>query len=187
MPYLKIFIIHSLLSILLLSVCGLTIAEELGSVPIHIEADRMESDPQKDVVIFTGSVQAKQGDVTIQADTLKVNYLPADMQGTEQAENENITQKIKNIVAQGNVKITKNDLIATGNTMTYFSTKQEIRLSGNAKAWQDQNQVSGENIFLYLDEGRSVVERSSKEGQRVKAYIHTDEAIVPEKVPDNSE
>ncbi len=185
--YLRSIIIHTLISILLLVGCGFAFAEELGAVPIHIEADRMESDPQKDVVIFSGSVQAKQGDVTIHADTMEVNYLPAEEQGAEQAENEKISQKIKNIVAQGNVEITKEDLVATGNAMTYFSTKQEIRLSGNAKAWQGQNQVSGENIILYLDEGRSVVERSSEVGQRVKAYIYTDGAIGSEKVSDNPE
>jgi lipopolysaccharide export system protein LptA len=32
--------------------------------------------------------------------------------------------------------------------------------------------VSGEKIVLYLDEGKSVVESSSSEGERVKAYIY---------------
>jgi lipopolysaccharide transport protein LptA len=175
--------IQSLLAIFLLIGCGLAIAEELGSDPIHIEADRMESDPQKESVIFSGSVEAIQGEVTINADTMEVNYFPADTQGAERAEDEKITQKVKNIVAQGNVKIIKKDLIATGNTMTYFSAEQEIRLSGNAKAWQDQNQVSGENIYLYLNEGRSVVEGSSTDGQRVKAYIYTGGSLDSETVP----
>ena len=46
------------------------------------------------------------------------------------------------------------------------------RNTGNAKAWQGKNMVAGETIILYLDEGKSVVERSKEEGERVKALIY---------------
>ncbi|MDH3391476.1 MAG: hypothetical protein OEL85_06755, partial [Desulfobulbaceae bacterium] len=62
--------------------------------------------------------------------------------------------------------------VATGDTMDFNSDKRIVILSGNAKAWQNQNMVSGEKIFLYLDEGKSVVERSTVGGERVKAFIY---------------
>lgn len=162
-------ILFLLLALLLTGPAGGT--EPEASLPIHIEADRMESDPQKDVIVFSGSVQAEQGEVVITADKMTVNYFAAE---SDQAEPQGLANKIDNILAQGNVKIIKEDLVATGNNMTYFSVEKKVSIFGNATAWQAQNRVSGENITLYLDEGRSVVERSSEEGQRVKAYIYTD-------------
>jgi lipopolysaccharide export system protein LptA len=167
-------------------IANIALADEqpAAEAPVYIEADRMESDQQRDVVVFTGSVEAKQGDIVINADEMTVNYsaAAADKSGNE-SQNEKITQKIKTILAKGNVKIVKGDWIATGNTMRYFSSERKVRLSGNARAWQDQNQISGEHIIMYLDEGRSVVERSGPEGERVKAHIYTDGTIGAEKRP----
>jgi lipopolysaccharide export system protein LptA len=41
--------------------------------------------------------------------------------------------------------------------MTYLSRERQVILTGNAKAWQNRNMVSGEKIVYYLDEGRSEV------------------------------
>ena len=164
--------------------CIALAGEPAADEPVYVEADRMESDQQQDVVVFTGSVQAKQGDIVIHADEMTVNYSTAVPKKTgNEARDDTITKKITTILARGNVKVVKGDWIATGNTMRYFSSERKVRLSGNAKAWQDQNRISGEHIIMYLDEGRTVVERSGPEGERVKAYIYTDGTIGSEKPP----
>lgn len=154
--------------------------------PIYIEADRMESDQQQDVVVFSGRVQAKQDDVVIHADEMTVHYSTAkaddaaEKEATEGAGAGNkeggnaIARNINTILARGHVKIVKGDWYATGDTMRYFADERKVQLTGNAKAWQDQNTITGEQIIMYLDEGRSVVERSGPQGQRVKAFIYTD-------------
>lgn len=175
-----------LLPIMLLSgiACIALAGDPATDEPVYIEADRMESDQQQDVVVFTGSVQAKQGDIIINADEMTVNYSTTAPEKTgNEPQDDKITQKINTILARGNVKVVKGDWLATGNTMRYFSSERKVRLSGNAKAWQDQNRISGEHIIMYLDEGRSVVERSGPEGERVKAYIYTDGTIGSEKRP----
>jgi len=176
-----------LLQILLSAgITNIAIAGDLAAAeaPIYIEADRMESDQQQDVVVFIGNVQAKQGDTVINADEMTVNYSAAAVNKSgDEPQGEKITQKINTILAKGNVKVVKGDWIATGNTMRYFSSERKVRLSGNARAWQDQNQISGDHIIMYLDEGRSVVEGSGPEGERVKAYIYTDGGIGSMKPP----
>jgi lipopolysaccharide export system protein LptA len=144
--------------------------------PIRIEADRMESAQDQSVIVFSGHVQANQENLIINADEMTVRYTgekigqgPAAATGPDAG---GLTQQIDAISAQGNVKIVQGNWIATGNTMDFDSEKRIVILSGNARAWQDQNMVSGEKIILYLDEGRSVVERSSQEGERVKAFIY---------------
>jgi len=186
-------LLRSLILCLLLPILLLTdhyahvLAGNPDTKPIYIEADRMESDEQRDVVVFTGQVQAKQDDIVIQADEMTVHYSAAQADDTAGKETRKgntsgnkagegtITRNINTILARGHVKIVKGEWYATGDTMRYFADERKVHLTGNAKAFQDQNTITGEHIIMYLDEGRSVVERSGPQGQRVKALIYTDD------------
>jgi lipopolysaccharide export system protein LptA len=143
-------------------------------LPIRIEADRMETSQDQSAIMFSGHVQTEQGNLIINADQMTVHYSggqigPDSATGPEAGA---LTQQIDSISAQSNVKIVQEEWIATGDTMDFNAEKRIIVLSGNATAWQGQNMVSGEKITLYLDEGRSIVERSAQEGERVKAFIY---------------
>jgi len=143
--------------------------------PILIEADRMESSQDQSVIVFSGHVQANQDNLVINADEMTVRYIAGEIgQNTATGPDAaGLPQQIDAISAQGHVKIVQGNWIATGDTMDFNAEKRIVVLLGNAKAWQDQNTVSGEKIILYLDEGRSVVERSTQEaGERVKAFIY---------------
>ena len=144
------------------------------SAPIQIEADRMETSNEKNVVVFSGHVRANQSDLTINADAMTVRYTGTGVQPNSATDipAEGLSRQIDKITAKGNVEIVQGDWVATGDTMDFNSDKRIVILSGNAKAWQNQNMVSGEKIVLYLDEGKSVVERSTVEGERVKAFIY---------------
>ena len=168
----------SLAVTMVLAICwassGLAETGTATSVPIQIEADRMETSQEESVVIFSGHVKANQGVLTINADEMTVSYIRAetDPAATDPENVQGLPQKIAQIMAAGNVKIVQGDWIAAGDAMDFNAEKRIVILSGNAKAWQNQNMVTGEKIILYLDEGRSVVERSSAEGERVKAFIY---------------
>ena len=145
-----------------------------ASSPIRIEADRMESSQEKNMIIFSGNVRANQDDLIINAKTMRVRYTGNTIQpnGTTGLPAEGPTSQIDTISAEGNVKIIQGDWVASGDSMDFNAEERIVVLSGNAKAWQDKNTVSGEKIILYLNEGKSVVERSPKEGERVKAFIY---------------
>ena len=144
-----------------------------SAAPIQIEADRMETSQETGGVLFSGNVQASQGSLIINADEMTVQYLKEDPRPNAAAGRaEDLTRKIEKILARGNVKIVQDDWVAAGDTMDFNADARIVTLAGNAKAWQDKNMVSGEKIVLYLDEGKSVVERSSREGDRVKAFIY---------------
>ena len=144
------------------------------SAPIQIEADRMETSQEKSVVVFSGHVRANQSDLIINADAMTVHYLGGEVQpdSTIDVPAGGLSRQIDTITAKGNVEIVQGNWVATGDTMDFNADERIVILSGNAKAWQEQNMVSGEKITLYLDEGRSVVERSNAEGERVKAFIY---------------
>lgn len=135
--------------------------------PIHIEADRMISQEQDNSVVFIGNVDARQGGITIRADEMTVFYTQSD-----KTKGKSSTSQVKKLVCKKNVEITQDDWLGTGNRMDYLAKERKVILSGDAKAWQGQNMVSGKTIIYYLDDKRSIVEQDKTKSGRVKAVIH---------------
>ncbi|NOQ45371.1 MAG: lipopolysaccharide transport periplasmic protein LptA [Desulfobulbaceae bacterium] len=141
-------------------------AEE-SSQPIHIEADRMISQEQDNTVLFLGNVDASQGDIIIRSEEMTVYYTQDDKKKGQQG-----TSQVKKLICKKNVEISQGDWLGTGQRMDYFANERKVVLSGDAKAWQGQNMVSGKTIIYYLDEKRSIVEQDKAKSGRVKAIIH---------------
>jgi lipopolysaccharide export system protein LptA len=148
--------------------------------PIHIEADRMVSQEQENSVVFIGNVDARQDDIIIRTDEMTVFYVPTEsgekiMKGSS---------SVDKLICKGNVEISRANWLGTGNRMDYYASERKVILTGDAKAWKDQNMVSGKKIIYYLDEGRSVVEggteavvqdlHGEQKSGRVQAVIHPD-------------
>lgn len=137
-----------------------------NKAPINIEADRMVSLEQKNSVLFSGNVIATQADVRIRADQMTVFYADS---GKEQG------QEVTRINCVGKVEVTRGDWLGIGETMDYLASERKVVLSGGARAWQGKNQVVGETITYFMDEGRSEVTplqaTDGKKGGRVNATI----------------
>ena len=122
--------------------------------PIHIEANRMTSTERTNSVVFIGEVDAKQGDVRIRSDEMTVYYTKEEK---DKKSGKKTSQQVEKLVCIGNVEITRGDWLGTSKKMIYLSKERQVILTDNAKAWQNQNMVSGDKIIYYLDEGRSEV------------------------------
>ena len=149
-------------------------AAENPQEPIHIEADRMVSQEQDNSVIFTGNVDARQGELVIRTDVMTVYYVQ-----DENSDGKKGASEVNKLTCKGNVQISQGDWLGTGRRMDYYAQDRKVILSGDAKGWQGQNMVAGKTITYFLDEGRSIVEGpvsadgkpgKSKSG-RVKAVI----------------
>ncbi len=140
--------------------------------PINIEADRMVSQEAKNSVVFIGNVEASQGKVTIRADEMTVHYEESG-QGGGQKEGKagRGSSKVKQLICTGNVQVTQEDWLGTGERMDYYAGERKVVLSGNAKASEGKNMVSSDTITYYLDEKRSVFEQDKTKPGRVKATI----------------
>lgn len=137
--------------------------------PINIEADRMISHEKDNTVVFIGNVDARQGQLTIRSDEMTVFYTDAKGDGSQQVSNQ-----MEKLICINNVQVIQDDWLGTSDRMDYFATERKVILSGNAKAWQGQNMVSGKTIIYYLDEKRSIVEQDEATRGRVKAVLHPD-------------
>lgn len=141
--------------LVLISILVLPFSSVGAEEPIYVEADQMSSTDKNNEVLFTGDVDAKQGDLRIRSDTMTVYYT---QQGDEKSKIQaDATQQVEKLICEGNVEITRENWLGTSEKMVYLAAKKQVILTGNAKAWQDQNMVSGEKIIHYMDEGRSEV------------------------------
>ncbi|MCB2189334.1 MAG: lipopolysaccharide transport periplasmic protein LptA [Deltaproteobacteria bacterium] len=145
--------------------------------PIHVVSDRLEVDNAAQVANFIGSVRATQGDVQITSDKLEVYYdrqkSPQDAKGEETGEvPEGLADEggsVRKVIALGHVKITQKDRVAVGQKATYWAGGRKILLEGKATVWKGKNQVSGEQITVFLDENRTVVH--GQPGKRVSVTL----------------
>jgi lipopolysaccharide export system protein LptA len=113
--------------------------------PIDITSSQLEANLKSHIIIFKGNVVAKQGDVVLYCNTLTSYY---------DAKDKNITK----IVATGDVKITKKDMIATGNEAIFDNVQKLLTLTGSPRIWQAKNIIEGTKIIFYLGTDRIFVE-----------------------------
>jgi lipopolysaccharide export system protein LptA len=118
----------------------------------------MEAFKKEGLVIFTGSVVAKQENSVQTADRMEV-YL--DDKG----------ERVLRIVSTGNVKIVTEDCrTGTARRAEYYDDDQRLLLIGDAKVWQEDNVVTGERIVMFLADDRSEVEAGPQ--GRVKSVFY---------------
>lgn len=121
--------------------------------PIQIEADKMTAVEKDQSVIFSGNVDAKQGDVRIRSDIMTIYYVEKETSDKKSRD----AQQVEKIICKGNVEVTSKEWLGTSETMHYFSKKNLVQLIGDAKAYKGQNMVQGERIDYHLDTGQSEV------------------------------
>ena len=113
--------------------------------PIVITANRMEAEKLGDKVTFTGDVTLKKEGMTLYSDSMVVFYdVP--------------TKSIREIEAFGNVVVRKDGRVALSNQASYFSEEEKIVLTGDARIIENENQIGGDRITLFMRDDRSIVE-----------------------------
>jgi len=157
----KLLILSALCFLPLNGIAASELPEFDSKQPIEITSQQLEVLQQQRQSIFSGDVVAKQGDMTLYSQQLTV-FLQPDIDQFERLE------------ATGSIRVVQLDRIATATKATYYQVGERLVLSGNANVVQGSNQISGEEITLYLQENRSVIK--SSENGRVKAII------IPEQV-----
>lgn len=137
--------------------------------PIEITSERMRSENGGDKIIFSGKVISQWGNLEIKSDVLEIYNSKDQSQADE-------------IVAIGNVVITRGLKKAKGDRAVYIDKAQKIIMTGSpkAKAWEGKNIIEGREMIFLLDKDRFVVnnrvrmkiyprDKSKKSGQKQKS------------------
>ena len=113
--------------------------------PMVVTSARMEADELGNRVTFVGDVILKKEAMTLTSDHLVVFYDPA-------------SKGVREIEALGNVVVRKEGRIAHANKAIYYSKDEMIVLTGDARINDNENQLGGERITLFMRDDRSIVE-----------------------------
>jgi lipopolysaccharide export system protein LptA len=113
--------------------------------PIVITSGHMEAQKLGDKVTFTGNVTLKKENMTLSSDSMIVFY---DARSKE----------VRQIDAHGNVVVRKDSRVAFSNDASYFSKDEKIVLTGDARIIENENQLNGRKITLFMRDDRSLVE-----------------------------
>jgi lipopolysaccharide export system protein LptA len=133
-----------------------SVRRDRSNLPITIKSNELSADNKGKTAIFTGKVVAKQGEITIFADKLTVNY------GEKKGE-------VDKIAADGNVRIIQENRTGIAAHALYESKAGRIILTGKPKVMQGTDTLTGDIITYYIDEDRSDVKGGNG---RVTATIH---------------
>ena len=115
--------------------------------PITITSETLTSDNKAHTALFEKNVVAKTTDLTIYSDKMLVYY--KEDGGT-----------VTKIEATGNVKVLKDSRIITSKTAVYYADEEKVVFSGEPRAMDGDNIVSGTKITYFMDIDRFKVENS---------------------------
>lgn len=118
--------------------------------PTVITSQTLTTDNKAKTALFEVNVVAKKGEMTMFADKMLVYY--TDEKGAN---------NIKKIEAEGNVKLVKGARVVTSRFATYFAEPREhIIFTGEPRASEGENVVTGTKMTYYMNDDNSVVENS---------------------------
>lgn len=125
--------------------------------PIQITSQKLEFDYKSRLVVFRDDVEVVQGEVHLQSDVLRVEYVQvADK------------QQLQTATADGHVRITQGAKKASGKHAVFDQSSRTMVLTGDAVLEEGSNQVSGDKIVVYPDDSRMEV---LGQNRRVKVVL----------------
>jgi len=117
-----------------------------NKAPIDIKSESMSLDYQNHSVLWSGNVHATQAGAQLTSDQLRVNYFDKDF------------KQMKEMVADGNVRLSQGTRWATGKHGVMDQTKHTVVLTGSPVAHDGSDQITGCKITVFLNTSQSVVD-----------------------------
>jgi lipopolysaccharide export system protein LptA len=115
--------------------------------PIRIKSDTLDLDYKTKQVFYRGHVHAVQADAALDSDTLQVIYGAS-------------FNDIQQVIAIGNVRMTRGTDVVTGKHAVLDEAKQTVVVTGDPIIQNGRDRVAGDRILVYLENQRSVVENA---------------------------
>ena len=115
--------------------------------PINITSETLTADNKAHTALFERNVVAKTTDLTIHSDKMLVHY----------KEDGGAVTKIE---ATGNVKVLRESRIITSKSAVYYADEEKVIFTGEPRAMDGDNVVSGTKIIYLMANDRFQVENS---------------------------
>ena len=115
--------------------------------PVTITSETLTADNKAHTALFEKKVVATTTNLTIQSDKMLVFY----------REDGGAVTKIE---ATGNVRVLRESRIITAKAATYYADEETVVFTGDPRAMDGDNVVSGTKITYFMDNDRFHVENS---------------------------
>ena len=115
--------------------------------PVTITSETLTADNKAHTALFEKKVVATTTNLTIQSDKMLVFY------------NE-VGGDVTKIEATGNVRVLRESRIITAKAATYYADEETVVFTGDPRAIDGDNIVSGTKITYFMDNDRFRVENS---------------------------
>ena len=115
--------------------------------PITITSEMLTADNKAHTALFERSVVARTTDMTLFADRMLVSY-------------DKDSGDIKTIDAEGNIKLLKGTRVIISQKANYYADGDKVIFTGEPRATDGENVVTGTKITYLLNEDRYLVEDS---------------------------
>ena len=122
------------------------------NAPVDVAADRIEVQDRADRAVFSGNVEVRQAELTLNAARLTVAY--SDAGGIQ----------IQRLDASGGVTVRSPSETARGQFAIYDLNNRVITMLGGVTLTRGQSHVQGGRLVLDLDSGRAVMDGSAAGG-----------------------
>ena len=122
------------------------------NAPVDVSADRIEVQDRADRAIFSGDVQVRQGNLSLDAARITVAYSGSVTGGVE----------LQRLDASGGVSVRSPSETARGQFGVYDLNRRLITLIGGVELNQDGNVIRGGRLVIDLDTGRAVIDGRSQ-------------------------
>ena len=117
------------------------------NTPTDITADNMEIHDEKNLIIFSGNVRAKEGDTLLRADRLEVHTMKEkNAKGQENT-------RMRQWVATGNVRIDKPNMTITGKKAVMDIPRDVLTVTGNVLVKQPDATIEAVKLVTNLKTG----------------------------------
>ncbi len=113
--------------------------------PVQVSADQLSVNQKDGTAVFTGAVVVTQGNMTLNAATVRVEYGPDQ-------------KSIARLVAEGGVKMAAGQDAASAQTADYAPETGNLVLTGDVLLTQGDAGISGQRLTLSLRTGLGTME-----------------------------
>jgi len=123
--------------------------------PIDVDADRIDVLDKQNQAIFSGNVRVRQGNLTLEADRIKIAY-------SRPVKGDPVIQRLD---ADGNVRLATPSERASARFGIYDVERRVLTLIGNVQLTQGTTKASGNRLTIDLASGRSTLDGRTSSGQ----------------------
>lgn len=124
-----------------------TTGADQGKEQVIITSQSLTADNKNNTAIFEGAVVAKSGDIEMRSDKMTVFYSQSE-------------KKIEKIHAVGHVSVHKKERALFADEATYINDDEKIIFTGNPKAVEGENVITGKEIIFFIKDDRAVIQGS---------------------------